>query len=105
MLRLTALAILLSLPAVTASAKDVVFTLSNVTSMAVTEFHLSISGDDQWSENIIPGPIPPGGSATAAIPDSETCVFDVRTVFEDGTEVEDLGYNLCTDPNYRLDEQ
>ncbi|BDA84757.1 hypothetical protein Sa4125_22990 [Aureimonas sp. SA4125] len=103
--RVIALAIPLALLASSALAKDVAFKLSNATSSAVTEFYLSLPGDDEWGENLVVEAIPAGGSAPAQITDTDTCIFDVKTVFADGTDTEDREYDLCANSNYKIEEE
>ena len=105
MKRLFVLAIPLALLASPALAKDVSFTLTNATSSAVSEFYLSLPGDDAWGENLVAEVIPAGGSAPAKISGTDTCIFDVKTVFQDGTDTEDREYDLCTNPDYRIEEE
>ncbi len=102
---LAALTLSLSLLASVASAKDIAFTLENATSSAVTEFYLSAPSVDNWEENLVTAPIPPGGEAPAKITGADSCVFDVHTVFEDGTSTEDREYDLCENPDYKIEEE
>lgn len=105
MKRFAVLAFPLVLIASAASARDIGFTLDNQTSSPVTEFYLSAPDVDNWEENLVTAPIPPGGSAPATIRGADTCVFDVRTVFEDGTDTEDRSYDLCENPDYTIEEE
>jgi hypothetical protein len=102
---LTALALSLAFVATAASAKDVAFTLENATSSAVTEFYLSAPSADNWEENLVASPIPAGGKAPAKVTGADSCVFDVHTVFEDGTSTEDREYDLCENPDYKIEEE
>lgn len=105
MKRLLTLAIPLALMATGASAKNVAFTLKNSTSSPVTEFYVALPSTDNWEENLVRSPIQPGESAAATVSGADTCVFDVRTVFEDGTDTEDRGYDLCDNPDYDITEE
>jgi hypothetical protein len=102
---LIALTLSLALGATAASAKDIAFTLENATSSAVTEFYLSAPSVDNWEENLVTSPVQPGASAAAKITGADSCVFDVHTVFEDGTSTEDREYNLCENPDYKIEEE
>lgn len=105
MKRILALVIPLALAVSPALAKTVKFKFKNSTSTAVTEFYLSLPSTDEWEENLVSAPIQPGESVSSSISQTDTCVYDVKTVFADGTTTEDRGWNFCDDSNYNIEEE
>lgn len=105
MKRLLILAMPLVLLASAASAKTVSFSLENDTSSVVTEFYLSSPGVDNWEENLVTSPIQIGEKVSSKITGADSCVFDVKTVFADGTETEDRSFDLCDTPNYKIEDE
>jgi hypothetical protein len=63
----------------------------------VTGFYVSRSGSNDWEENLLDGDIlPSGNEITVTIGDGRaTCMYDIRTEFEDGSFAEDYDLNLC----------
>jgi hypothetical protein len=105
MKRIFALVIPLALIATPALAKTVKFKFKNSTTTAVTEFYLSLPSTDDWEENLVSSPIRPGESVSSSISQTDSCVYDVKTVFDDGSTTEDRGWNFCEDPNYNIEEE
>ncbi len=89
--------VLASLFASTASAEDLVFLLANESSVDLVEFNVSPSSSDNWESNLLEGDyIAPGYEADVLIADGlNTCVYDIRGGFSDGSSAEDFGLDLC----------
>lgn len=77
-------------------AEDLVFTLVNDSSLAITEMYVSPVGEDQWGENILMvDAVDPGVSGDVTIADGlEVCDYDLRFVTAEGAEAEQT-QNLC----------
>ncbi|MCF8479013.1 MAG: hypothetical protein K9H25_01145 [Rhodospirillum sp.] len=78
-------------------AEDLDFLLTNKSGAAITAFHVSHAGTDQWEENLMEGSyLPDGNEITVHIGDGrDVCVYDIRTEFDDGDVFEDYGLDLC----------
>ncbi|WP_207779187.1 hypothetical protein [Zavarzinia aquatilis] len=89
-----------------ALAEDLTFTLNNATGAAVTEFYLSPANVDDWEENLLGNDALPAGTATdVTVADGRTtCLYDIKTVFKDGDEVDDRGIDLCQLGAYTIHE-
>ncbi|KAF0137849.1 MAG: hypothetical protein FD152_159 [Xanthobacteraceae bacterium] len=90
---IAALATLVTTPAM---AEDLIFTLVNDSSLAITEMYVSAVGEDQWGENILMvDAVEPGVSGDVTIADGlEVCDYDLRFVTAEGAEAEKT-QNLC----------
>ncbi|MDP3194112.1 hypothetical protein [Tabrizicola sp.] len=91
-----ALAAIATLIATPTLAEDLVFTLVNDSSLAITEMYVSPVGEDQWGENILMvDAVDPGVSGDVTIADGlEVCDYDLRFVTAEGAEAEQT-QNLC----------
>ena len=81
-----------------ASAEDLSFELINNSSSDITEFHVSDPSDDTWSDNLMPSVyvLPAGYTVDVNITDGEDhCEYDIRATFEDGSEYEEYGVDVC----------
>ena len=80
-----------------AQAEDLVFTLSNNTSVVLMELYVSPSDSDNWEEDVLGNDVVmPSESGDVIIADGlSTCMYDILGVFEDGDEVEDYEIDLC----------
>lgn len=99
---------LLAFGAGTASAEDLTFKLINKSSAGVTEFYVSHAGTKQWEESLIPegSVLPAGNEIDVQIADGRaTCEYDIRSVFEDGSDHEEYGLNLCELGSYTYSDQ
>jgi hypothetical protein len=96
---------LLLLAAGPALAEDLQFNLVNKTGVAVTAFHLSHSGTDDWEENLIEGGyLDSGYEIPVNVTDGRTtCEYDIRAEFKDGDVVEDYEVDLCELGTYTLE--
>lgn len=91
-----ALAALATFAATPALAQDLIFTLVNDSSLAITEMYVSPVGEDQWGENILTvDAVEPGVSGEVTIADGlDVCDYDLRFVTSEGAEAEQT-QNLC----------
>lgn len=107
-LRAAAAAAVLVCSAGAASADDLAFTLINKSSAGVSEFYVSHSGTNVWEESLIPdGKVLPSGSQIdVEIADGRrTCEYDIRSVFDDGTDHEEYGLDLCELGSYTYTDE
>lgn len=77
--------------------RNLTFTLINATSYTLREFYASPSSSGNWEEDILGREVlPPGYSGNITIGDGRsTCVYDLLSVFSDGTMVTRWNVNLC----------
>jgi hypothetical protein len=77
--------------------QNLTFTLINATSYTLREFYASPSSSRNWEEDILGREVlPPGYSGNITIGDGRsTCVYDLLSVFSDGTTVTRWNVNLC----------
>lgn len=89
-----------------ARAEDLSFTLINDTGAAVMEFYLSPADVNEWEENLLgDDALSAGDSTEVLVADGRlTCVYDIKTVFKDGDEVDDRGIDLCELGAYTIHE-
>ena len=89
-------ALLLLAPAA-AQAEDLEFLLTNLSDSSVVGFYVSPTDTDRWEENLIAGGyLPSGNEIDVVIADgADTCMYDIRTEFEDGETTEDYDLDLC----------
>ncbi|TNC72410.1 hypothetical protein [Rubellimicrobium roseum] len=100
-LALVALATLAALPAL---AEDLAYEVVNDSSATLTEFYTSPASDPNWSENMVTAghELAPGESGTVTIADgSAECTYDLRAVFDDGSELVDA-VNVCELATYTV---
>jgi hypothetical protein len=95
-----------ALSAVPAFAEDLIFSLDNKTSGALTEFYASPVNVGNWEDDILGSDVLPAGqSVNITIADGrEVCEYDLRSVFEDGQVVERKNLNLCETGSYTISE-
>ena len=89
-----------------AYAEDLVFMLDNQSSGAVQEFYASPVGVDDWEEDILGQDVLPAGEALRiTIADGRTvCEYDLRFVFDDGSDMEERNINLCETGSYTVSD-
>lgn len=82
-------------------AEDLTFVLNNQSSAAITEFYTSPTDVDNWEEDVIAsGSIASGEQSEITISDGrEQCAYDLRIVFEDGSEITDTA-DMCALEQY-----
>ena len=89
-----------------ALAEDLTFTLTNNSSLAVARFFTSPADVEAWEEDLFgDGVLPAGNSVDVTIGDGrDTCVYDMKFVAEDGTELVESGVDLCSLGEYTLSD-
>lgn len=89
-----------------AAAEDLDFELSNATSGVITEFYASPADVDEWEEDILGADVLGAGeSVSITIADGRTqCEYDMKFVFDDGSETTVDGENLCETGSFTLTE-
>lgn len=83
--------------ATTAQSEDLSFTIFNDSSADLVEFNVSKSTTNSWEANLMRGGyLAPGYEIDVVIADGQTtCVYDLRGIFDDGSEVEDFRIDMC----------
>ncbi|MDA1184491.1 MAG: argininosuccinate lyase [Acidobacteria bacterium] len=81
----------------TVAAVDLDFTLVNKTGFIIEELYVSPSEEDTWGADVLGRDVlPDGDTATINFSRRETaCMWDIRTIDEDGDEVVWTEINLC----------
>lgn len=95
-----ALCLVLATPAM---AEDLVFTMINKGSNNLVKFYTSPVDVDDWEEDVFGEDLlRPGESIKITIADGRTqCVYDMKMVFEDGTELMDK-QDFCQIDTYTI---
>lgn len=93
------------LGATAAPAQDVAYTLVNDTALTVMEFYTSPANEEMWGDDILGSAvIAPGETGTVTIADgSDQCAYDLRFVFDDGSEYTD-SQDICAMDTYTLQQ-
>ena len=94
---LVAIALLFSTFATAAYAAQQDFTITNRTGHVIMTLNVSPSNSSQWGPDIL-GRDELGDGESAEISfdrDEEQCVWDIRVTYDDGTENDERGINLC----------
>jgi len=88
-----------------ALAQDLAFDLNNHTSMTLMEFYTSPVSSSHWGHDLLGSDVvESGGGGTVTITDgASVCDYDMRFVFDDGSEVTDT-VNICNMHSYTLTE-
>ena len=89
-----------------ALAEDLEFTLTNDTGSVIVEFYASPSDVEAWEEDILGSSVLGAGeSATVTIADGRTqCEYDLRFVFDDGSETTVAAEDICETGSFTLTE-
>ncbi|MEO8530037.1 MAG: hypothetical protein ABI459_02340 [Deltaproteobacteria bacterium] len=89
----------------TADTYDRVVTVVNETSVDIREFYASNKDQSSWQEDILGQDVLSAGYQVDVNIDDGTgyCIYDVRAVFTDGTEVVDK-VNVCETGTWRVHE-
>lgn len=89
-----------------AQSEDLYFTLANDSDVAVIGFYVSHTRTDSWEENLMEGAYLPGGNEIEVViaDGRRTCLYDLRTEFEDGDTFEDFEVDLCALGAYTLSD-
>lgn len=91
---------------VAAFAEDLTFTLTNASSLAVKSFFTSPADTDKWEEDVFGEKyLPAGNTVDVTIGDGrETCVYDMKFVMENDSELVENGIDLCSLGEYTLSD-
>ncbi|NVO55693.1 hypothetical protein HW561_07820 [Rhodobacteraceae bacterium B1Z28] len=83
--------------ATAAHAEDLEFVLVNDSSSDLVEFNVSPASSGNWEGDLLDsGYLAPNYEVGVLIADGlQTCVYDIRGVFDDGSSVEDYSLDLC----------
>ena len=97
------IAVLLASPSL---AEDLIFTLTNTTSLDITGFYTSPTDVENWEEDVFNGgALASGDSSEITIADGRSqCDYDLKVLFEDGDELTDSA-NLCDMSEYVVSEE
>lgn len=90
-------AILFAAMPVAAQAEDLTFMFTNTSSVAVKAFFTSPVDIEDWEEDVFgEGVLPSGNQVPITIADGrEVCVYDIKLVLEDDSEVIRSDVDLC----------
>jgi len=85
-------------PAVAQTTETVRFTLNNTTDNTLVTLQISESGNNSWGEDILGRDMLAAGESAAVTIDDDLsdCEYDVRATFDDGTELDVRGVDMCT---------
>ena len=97
------LAALLGLLAVPALAQDVQYELVNESGLTLMEFYTSVAGEGAFGDDLLGANVIAAGEAgTVTIADGGVeCDYDLRFVFEDGSEAVEAA-NVCDTTSYTV---
>ena len=77
-------------------------TLSNARAAAVTQFEIATMGDQPKLVGKLTKPLAPGKSMQLTLKGATGCSYFVIARFDDGSETEAEGVDICADKNVRL---
>lgn len=81
------------------------FEIINKSGEDVAAIYITASYEGSWGDSLLDeGGMPSGYGFDVEFndPSDEVCLYDIRTVFADGEEVEDYGVNVCYHDYYAL---
>ncbi|MEM6589278.1 MAG: hypothetical protein AAF641_12590 [Pseudomonadota bacterium] len=80
-----------------ALADNLDFLIYNESSADLVEFNVSSSNAQSWDGNLMRGGyLAPGYEIDVVIADGlETCIYDIRGVFDDGSTAEEYDIDVC----------
>ena len=79
---------------------SVAVVVSNRRAVALVELQAAEAGGGETTK--IAGPIAPGKKATAHVKHGKSCVFDLRGLYDDGSQTDVPGVDLCADKTINL---
>jgi hypothetical protein len=86
-----------------ASALDGWVELTNNTRMTIVEIYISLFGAERWNIDLLSDDfLPPASSVRVNVDDRTGCLFDIKTVFDDGTAQLRRGVNICQMERYTI---
>lgn len=85
-----------------ASQSEYTFTLTNYTSVDMSEFYASPQTATDWESNILEDDTisSNGDSTTITLTGGRGCLYDFLAVFDDGDKLEKYGINICELENH-----
>lgn len=89
-----------------AQAEDLTFVLTNASSFGITNFYTSPANVDEWQEDVLGQDVMAAGTQfNITIADgSDQCAYDMKFVFEDGSEFIREDIDLCSLGEYTLSD-
>lgn len=91
---------------VAAQAEDLKFVLTNSSSYNIANFYTSPANVNEWQEDVLGEDLLESGSqVNVTIADgSDQCAYDMKFVFEDGSEFVREGIDICKLGEYTLSD-
>jgi hypothetical protein len=86
-----------------ASALDRWVELTNNTRMTIVEIYISQRGAERWNIDLLSDDfLAPASSVRVSVDDRAGCLFDIKTVFDDGATHVRRGVNICQVERYTI---
>jgi hypothetical protein len=86
-----------------ASALDRWVELTNNTRMTIVEIYVSQPGAERWNIDLLNDDfLAPASSVRVSVDDRAGCLFDIKTVFDDGATHVRRGVNICQVERYTI---
>ena len=86
-----------------ASALDRWVELTNNTRMTIVEIYISQVGAERWNIDLLSnGFLAPASSVRVSVDDRAGCLFDIKTIFDDGTTRLRRRVNICQMERYTI---
>src|SRR5262245_30258298 len=86
-----------------ASALDRQIELTNNTRMTIVEIYISQVGAERWNIDLLSDEfLAPASSVRVSVDDRAGCLFDIKTVFDDGATHLRRGVNICQMERYTI---
>src|SRR5215472_15154246 len=86
-----------------ASAQDRWVELPNNTRMTIVEIYISQFGAERWNIELLSEDfLAPARSVRVNVDDRTGCLFDIKTIFDDGTAQLRRGVNICQIERYTI---
>src|SRR5215471_13329878 len=90
-------------PVPPASALDRWIELTNNTRMTIVEIYISQFGAERWNIELLSDAfLAPARSVRVNVDERTGCLFDIKTVFDDGTTQLRRGLNICQMERYTI---
>jgi S1-C subfamily serine protease len=87
-----------SAAAAPAAPEPLSITVRNESTRTIRELFVSAASSRDWGDNRIARTMQPGGTDSLALDQIETCLFDVKAVYEGGREQRRMSQDLCRNP-------
>ena len=86
-----------------ASALDRQIELTNNTRMTIVEIYISQVGAERWNIDLLSDEfLAPASSVRVSVDDRAGCLFDIKTIFDDGTTRLRRRVNICQMERYTI---